>query len=137
MEIVEIITMVYLFLFSIYHVITGIVSIFFPEFSLKFYKVLYGFNPRETKQLVMTFKPWGNLALAVGFIGFMILFNLDQFYFLLLPLTLLLVIRVWYRSAYGEEIKKEWGISSGQNWRMIFIQILGIIIYLSYIVLKI
>lgn len=136
MQFLEIITAAYLFLFSLYHILTGIVSVFFPEYSLKFYKKIYGFNPKETKQLLMTFKPWGNLALAVGFIGFIVLFDLNKYYLLLAPLTLLLLIRVWYRFLYRREIKTEWGITLKQNLRMIITQLTGAIIYLAYIYFK-
>ncbi|MCH7850906.1 MAG: hypothetical protein IH845_04660, partial [Nanoarchaeota archaeon] len=42
MSFVEILALVYLLLFSIYHLFTGIVSVFFSEFALKFYKKIYG-----------------------------------------------------------------------------------------------
>src|SRR5262245_45764206 len=59
----------YLFGFSVYHVFTGMVSMFFPTFAMSFYKGLYGYDPVERKHLVLILKPWGALAFFAGFVG--------------------------------------------------------------------
>ena len=78
----------------------------------------------------MSFKPWGNLALCVGVIGFIVLFNLNSYNLVLFAFSFLLLVRVWYRVVYGKDIKREWNISNVKNWRMIVIQIVGFLLFL-------
>ena len=122
----------YLFLFSLYHIITGIISVFFSDFALKFYKSIYGFQPKETKQLKMTFKPWGNLALVMGIVGFIVFFDLERFSPILFAFSTLLLIRVWYRIVLRAQLYQELGIQKSQNWRMIIIQIIGVVLFLWF-----
>jgi hypothetical protein len=126
---VEILTLTYLLLFSVYHIITGVVSVFFPNFALKFYKTIYGFHPKETEQLKMTLRPWGNFAIMTGVTGFIVLFNLEKFFLFLLPFSLLLLIRIWYRLTLRKQLYKELKVKSIQNWRMIIIQLIGAILF--------
>jgi len=119
----------YLLPFSVYHVIQGFVSVFFSDFAIKFNESLYGFKPKETEQLKMTFKPWGSLAFAIGIVGFVILSNLDKYFLFLIPLAILLAFRAGYRFLYKGELRSYWKVSSIQNWRMILIQILGIVVF--------
>lgn len=132
MLIINILTVIYLFLFSLYHIFTGLVSIFFPNFSLHFYKKIYGFEPKEKKQLLMILKPWGNLALTVGIIGFITLYYLQTFYPMLFAFGLLLTIRIWYRYTYREEIEKEFKITSNKNWQMIIFQLIGAALFFIF-----
>ena len=122
-------TISYLFLFSLYHAITGVVSVFFPDFALRFYRILYGFHPKETEQLKITLRPWGNFAIAIGFIGFIVLFNLEKFFVILFPFALLLLIRVIYRVNLRNQLYKDLKVTKMQNWRMILIQLLGVILF--------
>ncbi|MDO8659829.1 MAG: hypothetical protein Q7K54_04505 [Candidatus Parcubacteria bacterium] len=119
----------YLFLFSLYHVVTGIISIFFPNFSLKFYKVIYGIQPIETKQLLITFKPWGSFAFIMGVISFFVFFNINTYYNLLLTFIALLILRIWYRSVFYDSAKEFFKISFYHNLKMIIIQVIGVILF--------
>lgn len=132
MSFVEILALVYLLLFSIYHLFTGIVSVFFSEFALKFYKKIYGFEPKETKLLKMNLKPWGNLALNLGVIGFIIFFNIDRYFLILFAFAFLLIIRIWYRITYRDYMKSELKISSFNNWKLIIIQLVGAVLFILY-----
>jgi hypothetical protein len=123
---------IYLFLFSLYHLITGIVSVFFSNFAIKFYKKLYGFQPKETKQLKMTLKPWGSFAICVGFVGFIILLNIQKYFLFLIPFSILLVIRIGYRFTFRNELKNYWKVTEFQNWRMILIQVIGVLLFLLF-----
>lgn len=127
--VLEILTLIYLFLFSLYHVITGTVSVFFPNFALKFYKTLYGFHPKETEQLKITLRPWGNFAIVTGVIGFIVLYDLDRFFLILFPFASLLIIRIWYRLILRKQLYKDLKVTRVQNWRMILIQLLGAILF--------
>lgn len=121
---------IYLFLFSLYHVITGIVAIFFSKFALRFYKILYGFDPIETEQLMLTFKPWGALALVVGIIGFFTFMRLDLYYPIFLAFIILLFIRAASRSIFFRQLHTKHHVTYLQNLRMVIIQLLGISLFL-------
>ena len=105
----------YLFLFSLYHVITGIISVFFPKFALKFNKLVYGFKPSDIPQYLLIVRPWGNFALSVGIIGFIVLIKLDDYYLILFAFIILLLIRIGYRIVLRDEIKKTFKIGYHQN----------------------
>lgn len=129
----ESLALIYLFIFSLYHVITGIISVFFPKFSLKFYKAIYGVQPKETEQLLLTFKPWGNLALSTGVIGLFIFFNISLYFPLLIAFCLLLGIRIWYRTIFYSQAKKIFKITPFNNVKMIVIQLLGLFLFFHYL----
>tara|TARA_Y100000310_G_C20701023_1_gene829892 strand:- start:1353 stop:1769 length:417 start_codon:yes stop_codon:yes gene_type:complete len=133
-EVIPILTFIYLFLFSIYHVFTGVISVFFSEYSLKFYKKIYGHQPKETKQLIMTFKPWGTMAIGIGFAGIIILFNLKKYSLLLIAFIAILGIRAGYRFLLRNELYNYWKVKPLQNWRMILIQLIGVLVFLSYLI---
>lgn len=133
---IEILAIGYLFLFSLYHVITGVISVFFPKLALKFNKTLYGFQPPDTVQYFLIVRPWGNLALAVGVIGFIVLANINKYYLMLFAFIILLSIRVGYRIILRKELKETFKITYSQNLRAIIIQILGILLFLIFCMLK-
>lgn len=132
MEFLRIATTIYLFLFSLYHVFTGLISIFFPDFALKFYKSVYGFHPIETQQLKMTLKPWGNLAMVMGIIGFIVLSDLKRYGFILFAFSILLLIRIWYRFTLRKQLISKLNMTPPQNQRMIIIQIIGALLFFLY-----
>lgn len=132
MEILRITTIVYLSLFSFYHVITGIISVFFPNFSLKFYKKIYGLQPPETKQLLMTFKPWGGLSITAGIVGFIVLTDIDRNYLFLFSFFVLLAIRFWARILYRKELGEDFKVTPFQNLRMITLQGIGAVLFLLF-----
>ncbi|MEK6828150.1 MAG: hypothetical protein AABX78_02265 [Nanoarchaeota archaeon] len=134
---IEYLAIGYLFLFSLYHITTGVISIFFPKLALKFNKTLYGFQPTDTIQYLLIIRPWGNLALVVGVIGFIVLMNLDVYSPILFVFIILLLIRVGYRVILRNELKKIFKITYAQNLRAILIQIIGIVIFLIFSILKI
>lgn len=130
METLKQISMAYLFLFALYHLVTGIISVFFSRHAFKFYRVLYGFKPKEKKQLVLIFKPWGNFALLTGLIAFLVFLNITAYFLILYTFCVLLMIRIWYRSVFYKELNKEFRVSFWENARSIIIQILGVILFL-------
>ena len=133
---IEFLAIGYLFLFSLYHIVTGVISVFFPRLALKFNKTLYGFQPTDTIQYFLIVRPWGNLALAVGIIGFMALFNLDEYYPILFVFIILLLIRIGYRVILRKGLKKTFKITYTQNLRAILIQIVGVVIFLVFSIVK-
>ncbi len=135
-NIVLILVIIYLFLFSLYHVLTGVVSVFLSEYSLKIYKKIYGYHPKETKQLVMTFKPWGTMAIGLGVVGFIALFNLEVYYLMLIAFIVVLGIRAGYRVFLRKELYSYWNVKPIQNWRMIIIQLGGVLLFTIFVIGK-
>lgn len=129
MVILDTLAFIYLFLFSLYHIIQGIVSVFFPNFAIKFNEALYGFKPKEKEQLKMTFRPWGSFAFSVGVSGFLVLSNMKKYFLFLIPFAVLLIFRASYRFILKKELMGYWKVTKIQNWRMIIIQLLGVILF--------
>ncbi len=134
MSIIDILTLTYLVIFSIYHIIQGIMSVFFSEKAIKFNEKLYGYRPKETKQLIMNLKPWGSLALAVGVIGLIVALDINKYFIFLLVFAFLLGLRIGYRIIFRKSIYDYWQVSLWQNWRTILIQIIGIIIFSLFVI---
>ena len=97
MSIIDILTLIYLVIFSVYHIIQGIMSVFYSEKAIKFNEKLYGYKPKETKQLIMNLKPWGSLALAIGVIGLIVALDINKYFIFLLAFAFLLGLRIGYR----------------------------------------
>lgn len=133
----DLLAFVYLFLFSLYHVVQGAISVFFSDYALKFNEFLYGFHSREKKQLKMTLKPWGSFSLAIGVIGFLVFFNLEKYHLILIGFILLLLLRAGYRILLRKKLYSYWKASPSQNWRMIIIQLIGIILFILFIIKRI
>ena len=131
-EILDWLAVAGLVLFTIYHVLTGIIGGAFSKYSLKFYKAIYGFQPRETEQLLMTFKPWGTLAFVVGLMGFVMLLDIERYSLMFIPMATLLVLRMGYRLYWRQNMYDFWQISPAQNWRQITIQFIGAVLFIIY-----
>ena len=131
-EILDWLAVASLVLFSIYHVLTGVIGGAFSEYSLKFYKAIYGFQPRETEQLLMTFKPWGTLAFVVGLMGFVMLLDIERYSLMFIPMAALLVLRMGYRFYWRQKMYDFWKITPAQNWRQIIIQFTGAVLFILY-----
>lgn len=124
----------YLFLFSLYHIVQGIISVFFPDSAIKFNKFLYGFELREKKQLKLSLRPWGSFAFVIGIIGFIVLFNIEEYSLILIAFTILLSFRVGYRILLYNQLKKLLKLTKIQNWRMIIVQVIGIVLFVLFLI---
>lgn len=134
MSIIDILSLIYLVIFSIYHIIQGVMSVFFSEKAIKFNEKLYGYKPKETEQLIMNLKPWGSLALVVGVIGLIVALDIDRYFIFLLAFAFLLGLRIGYRVIFRKKIYGYWKVSLWQNWRTILIQIIGIILFSLFVI---
>jgi len=132
MPIIDNLTLLYLLIFSIYHIIQGVISVFFSREAIKFNEKLYGYRPRETKELIMNLKPWGSLAFVVGITGLIVALDINKYFIFLLAFASLLGLRIGYRIIFRNSIYNYWQVSLWQNWRTILIQIIGIILFLLY-----
>jgi len=134
MLVLDTLAYIYLLLFSIYHIIQGTASVFFPNFAIKFNEVLYGFKPKEKEQLKMTFRPWGSFAFAIGVSGFLVLMNMEEYFLFLIPFIILLIFRAGYRFILKKEIMDYWKVTKIQNWRMIIIQLIGFLLFTIFVI---
>jgi len=108
---------------------TGLVSIFFPDTALMIYRRIYGIHPIELKQLKLTFRPWGNLALTVGLIGFVSLQDMVLYKEIIIMFSVLLLIRIGYRTYFQKKLKALFKITYSQNICMIIIQLIGVALF--------
>lgn len=118
----------YLYLFSTYHVVTGIVSMFFPDFAMSFYKTLYGYDPVERTHLRLIFKPWGALAFFAGFVGLFCATDPQRYIGVVIGLAVLHLLRIYYRLAFEKEIATIGRILPGRNRTNVGILFLGFFI---------
>ena len=130
MDIILHIATAYLYIFAIYHIITGIISVWFAGFALKVYKTIYGFEANDETQLCLVLKPWGNLALCFGLLTSVLIITDSVSQMILVVLSLLLAIRIYYRLVFRSTMKKHFKISSAQNYKMVLIQLLGILLFI-------
>lgn len=119
----------YFAVFNLYHIVTGTVSVFFPEFSIRFYKALYHFEPIERKQYFLMLKPWGALSIHAGVLGFFVLSNLERYYPLLIPYFLLISIRAAYRILFRKEIAALFEVDLRRNITNIGMLVLDLLVF--------
>ena len=92
---IEYINIGYVSLLSIYHVFTGVISMFFPNFAFHFYKKFYGCDPLSKDMLVIVLKPWGALSIFAGIMGL----------FAVWAITLIVrPVQEWKPPAHGQSI---------------------------------
>jgi hypothetical protein len=127
---------VFLYLFSLYHVITGIISMFFPNFAMSFYKSLYGYDPIERKHLVLILKPWGALAAFAGFVGLFAARDPKRYLGVVLGLALLLLLRIYYRLRFERELLSVGGIPPQRNRVSLAILLFGVLILGAWLLMR-
>jgi len=116
MDIIEANLIAMMTLFGTYHLITGIVSMFFPRFSIRFYKGLYDFGEfKDNQQMILSFKPWGALAFSIGIMVMIFISDPVKYRLLTLPVLVLVLLRVWYRYTYREDISRLFGTKTHRN----------------------
>jgi hypothetical protein len=106
---------VVLLILSGYHVVTGIVSVFFVDFSERFYQVLYHFHPEMTEQYKLVLRPWGALALFAGIVGLYAARDPRRYRGVVTALALLLALRVGYRSLLAPQLLEVFQIDYARN----------------------
>lgn len=100
---------------SAYHLVTGVVSVCFPEFSEVFYQKLYHFHPTMTEQYKLVLKPWGALAFFAGVMGFYACWDPYRYRGVLVGLLILLATRVGYRTLFADELVEVFQIDKPRN----------------------
>ena len=133
-EILTLLCRSYLFILSLYHVFTGVVSFFFPEFAIQFYKRIYDCEPQHKKQLLINLRPWGALALFAGIVGLFAAYNPLAYRGVIIGLCVLLTLRINYRYMLRKELKDIGGIRPHRNLISITIIAMGILILLLWLI---
>lgn len=118
----------YLALLSVYHVVTGIISFFFPRFALSFYKALYAIDPVEKRHLHIILRPWGALALCMGVAGLFAAVDPVRYVGVIAATLALLVLRVLYRLHLRHELRAISGIPYYRNYFNVGLIGVGIIL---------
>lgn len=124
---------IYLLLLSLYHVATGLVSVFSPRLALRAYKVAYGFDPVERTQLSLVLKPWGALALFAGVAGLFAAADPVRYAGVVLGLSLLLAVRLVLRLLFAREAATVLGIPPRHNLANAALIAVGVVILLSWV----
>lgn len=125
---------VYLAILSIYHMITGILSFWFPGIAFRFYKKMYGCDPAERRQLTLVMKPWGALALFAGICGAFSAADPARYVGIVLALWILLILRIVYRFLYRGELQCIGKIQPHRNIASILVISIGCIILGTWLV---
>lgn len=118
----------YLCLLSSYHVVTGVVSFFFPAFAMRFYRALYACDPAERRQLAIVMKPWGALALFAGISGGFAATDPVRYRGIVAALCLLLVLRIVFRVVCRRELAEVGRIPPHRNLLSIGLIAIGAVI---------
>lgn len=118
----------YLVFLSIYHVWTGAVSFFAPEFALRFYRAAYGCDPQERRQLLLVLRPWGALAIFAGLAGFVALGVEEARPWIVASLIVLLALRIGYRVMLRRELKEMSRIDGRRNAVSIVLLAAGVVL---------
>lgn len=129
----EILCVSYLIALSVYHLFTGIASVFFTDFALKFYRSFYAFSPTDSSLLRMVLKPWGALAIFAGCVGLIAARDPHRSSGLIASLAALLAIRFAIRWTNAPTIKELFGIPQRRNRLNMGMMAAGCAILLSWL----
>ena len=102
-------------LLGLYHCVTGVVSVGFPDFSEAFYQTLYHFHPEMTAQYKLILRPWGALALFAGVVGLVAATDPRRYIGVVWAIAGLLLLRVVYRLWLADEMWAVFRIDPGRN----------------------
>lgn len=105
----------YLCVLSVYHLFTGIVSMFFPDFAMNFYRWFYRCEPADRADLFLILKPWGALAAFAGVVGLFAAVDPTRYQGVIIGLILLLLFRIYYRLAFARRLEQHANITPRRN----------------------
>lgn len=124
----------YLYILSAYHLFTGMVSMFFPDFAMTFYKWFYSCEPPDREDLFLILKPWGALAAFAGIAGLYAADDPTRYKGVVLGLILLLSFRMYYRLAFARRLNQHANIPLRRNLVNVSMIALGILIMTAWYV---
>jgi hypothetical protein len=105
----------YLAVLSAYHVWTGAISFFAPDFALRFYRGFYGCDPVERRHLRLVLRPWGALAIFAGLVGGIAFVAPSARFWIMSALAVLLALRIGYRLALRRDLAELAHIAPRRN----------------------
>lgn len=135
MAIMDTVCRLYLAVLSLYHVVSGILSYFFPNFAMSFYKALYACDPVERRHLALILKPWGALAVCAGICGLFAAADPARYRGVVVALAVLLAARIGYRLACRKKLQEISGIPARRNLISTAVILAGLLILLSWLVI--
>lgn len=124
----------YLWILSGYHIFTGLISVFTPEFAMSFYKKFYDCNPVERKHVALMLKPWGALAVFAGIAGLFAAAAPYRYRGVVIGLVVLLAIRIYYRVAFRRWLQEISGIAPYHNAFNVALLIFGLVILAGWLI---
>ena len=131
---IEYINIGYVSLLSIYHVFTGVISMFFPNFAFYFYKKFYGCDPLSKDMLVIVLKPWGALSIFAGIMGLFAVYDPERYIGVIVSLVLLLFLRIYYRLFFEKDLYSKGKISPLRNRINVSLLFIGCCILISWLI---
>lgn len=124
---------VYLALLSTYHLASGVLSFFFGEAALRFYKAFYGTDPVERRHLLLILKPWGALSICVGLAGWSAVPDPARHRGVVLAILVLLLLRITYRVAQHRELMAVSRVSWKHNAQNLCLLAAGVAVLVAWL----
>lgn len=124
----------YLCILSMYHLFTGIVSMFFPGFAMEFYRWFYRCEPSQRQDLYLILKPWGALAAFAGVAGLYAAVDPLRYRGVILGLIFLLCFRIYYRLTFARGLEQHARIPTQRNLANVGLIAAGVLILTNWYV---
>lgn len=112
----DLLSTVILLLLSADHLVTGVLSYFFPNKVIHFGRIFFGANVQLSRDSLILLRPWGALGIFAGIIGLFPILAPLSYGYIYYPLLILLIMRISYRAVLHDEIKNALGISRKRNF---------------------
>ncbi|MEZ6189552.1 MAG: hypothetical protein R3F62_31700 [Planctomycetota bacterium] len=101
---------------ALYHVLTGILCVCFPEYSKDIYAAVYDFHPRYWEQYRLILKPWGSYAIFTGAVLTFAARNPDRYRAVVWCMCGLLLIRCSYRTLFAADAHEVFKMDYARNF---------------------
>ncbi|MCA9835604.1 MAG: hypothetical protein KC422_01755 [Trueperaceae bacterium] len=111
------------------HLITGFISLFFPEQARRWFEHFYSI--RLTDAMMLLFKPWGLLGLFAAASGIVMLFGLERYKYFLLLFAALVLGRLILRFVLAREVHERFKLSLRRNMRQVSILLLCMLTFIG------
>ena len=127
---------IYLAVLSTYHVCSGVLSFFFGNAAMRFYKAFYGTDPIERRHLLLILKPWGALSIAIGIAGGAAVPQPEAHRGTVLALLVLLMLRITYRVGCRAELQAISRVPVRKNIINLILLASGVVILGSWLAIQ-
>jgi hypothetical protein len=127
---------IYLAVISTYHVASGLLSFFFSDAAMRFYKAFYGTDPAERRHLLLILKPWGALSICAGVAGWSAVPDPHTHRGVVLAILVLLALRITYRLRFRAELAEVSRIPPRRNLMNVMLLVAGTVIIGAWFVME-